>query len=278
MEIQNSPLSLSEILDRVFTIYRSRFAVVIGICAIPNVASYAAGLVFQFTFGPNSQGTPQTPSAATLVTALAIAFPVILISVGATLLAQAAVSLTAWRIQVGQTATVWGAYQAALKHTFTLLGAGILAGVAVALGLLLLIVPGIIVSLAFSMTTLIILVEGEGVMDSLRRSWDLTKGNRGRIFVAGLICGLLSWALAFAFQWPALALVALTKSHNPPLWANLATGISSTIGNILAMPFFAIALALIYYDARRQKEGLDVQMLLDKLPDTAAPTSAPAIG
>lgn len=278
MEIQNSPLSLSEILDRVFTIYRTRFALIIGICAIPNVASYAAGLVFQFTVGSNQQGVPQTPSAATIATALAIALPVILISVGATLLAQAAVSLAAWRIQVSQPATVWGAYQSVLRNTLPLLGAGILAGLAVVFGLLLFIIPGIILSLAFSMTTLIILVEGAGVMDSLRRSWDLTKDNKGRIFVAGLICGLLSWALAFAFQWPALALVALTKSHNLPLWASLATGVSSTIGNILAMPFFAIALSLIYYDARRQTEGLDLQLMINSLPDAAAPDSAPAVG
>jgi uncharacterized membrane protein len=57
----------------------------------------------------------------------------------------------------------------------------------VGLGLLLLIVPGIIVGIGFSMALPLIVDRNLGPIDALTESWKLTEGNRVNIFIFGLI-------------------------------------------------------------------------------------------
>lgn len=66
------------------------------------------------------------------------------------------------------------------------LGASIIFGLAVAVGLLLCIVPGIIVAIILGFFGFAIVDRGDGVGDAFRRSSDITKGQRGTLFVLGL--------------------------------------------------------------------------------------------
>jgi uncharacterized membrane protein len=65
--------------------------------------------------------------------------------------------------------------------------ANFLISFAVGLGLLLLIVPGIIVGIGFSMALPLIVDRNLGPIDALTESWKLTEGNRVNIFIFGLI-------------------------------------------------------------------------------------------
>ncbi|TAK05011.1 DUF975 family protein [Patescibacteria group bacterium] len=64
--------------------------------------------------------------------------------------------------------------------------ASIIVGFLVLIGLLLFIIPGIYVSLAFTPIIYVVLDQKVGAVEAVQRCWNLTKGNRGRIFLFGL--------------------------------------------------------------------------------------------
>lgn len=65
-------------------------------------------------------------------------------------------------------------------------GVSILGGVVIILGLVLLIVPGIIIALAFSLSGLLVIEKGLGPIEALKESVRLTKGHRLELFKLSL--------------------------------------------------------------------------------------------
>ena len=74
------------------------------------------------------------------------------------------------------------------------IGASILFGLGFYIGLILCIVPGIIFAVAFGFYGFVIAERGEGmgVIDSLKESADLTRGNRWQLFGLGLVLLLIN--------------------------------------------------------------------------------------
>lgn len=62
----------------------------------------------------------------------------------------------------------------------------VLGGILVAIGFLLLIIPGIYLSLAFAPLVYVVLDQKTGPVEALQRAWNLTAGNRGRLFLFAL--------------------------------------------------------------------------------------------
>lgn len=65
--------------------------------------------------------------------------------------------------------------------------ANIITGLAVGIGLIFLIVPGVIIALGLSMTLPLIVDKRLGPIDALSASWALTTGNKGMLFIFGLL-------------------------------------------------------------------------------------------
>ena len=64
------------------------------------------------------------------------------------------------------------------------------------LGLLFLIVPGVILGMAFSLVVPVAVIEGRGAFDIMGRSYNLTKGRRGTIFLATLAWMVIMFVIA----------------------------------------------------------------------------------
>ncbi|HVL49424.1 MAG TPA: hypothetical protein VM889_12760 [Candidatus Thermoplasmatota archaeon] len=109
-----------------------------------------------------------------------------------------------------------------------------LVGVAVALGLVLLVVPGIILAVAFSVVFPVLALEGLGAVESIRRSLDLTRGNRMKLFLVFL-------ALAVAHAGVAL-LAGIVSLAAGPAAEFFATVITAAV----MMPFWVLAATLVY--------------------------------
>jgi uncharacterized membrane protein len=65
--------------------------------------------------------------------------------------------------------------------------AAICASIAVVLGSILCLVPGIIVALGISQYSYLVVDQGLGGVDALKKSWEMTKGHKLNIFVFGLL-------------------------------------------------------------------------------------------
>ena len=86
----------------------------------------------------------------------------------------------------------FSAYGQMSRKVFALLFAYILYTVIVALGLVLLIVPGVYVGLRWVFAPQIIVEENASALSSLRRSWEITRGTTGQVFKLVLAgCGIM---------------------------------------------------------------------------------------
>ncbi len=65
-------------------------------------------------------------------------------------------------------------------------GASLLAGIAIVAGFILLIVPGIILSILFMFVGYLVIEKGRGPIEALKESAEMTKGNRLQLFLFGL--------------------------------------------------------------------------------------------
>jgi len=284
-EVETGPLTLGEILDRMFSIFRNNFVLLVAIAGIPYggfivVAGFFVGLAALV----GNHGVPESarigvPGAAGVIFIVVVLMVVIFLL--GIVLANLGTFAAVWDIQRGRKPTVRESFRVARHHLGAAIVAGILTGLAVLAGFALFIIPGIIVWLALSLANPVIVAEDSGGAASLSRSWALTKGYRWKIFVASLVTGAVSLAITYGIQLP-VGLVAMLvfPKDSAPIWFAVISGVASILGAVIPAPLIAIASCLIYYDARVRKEGFDLQRLLDELPPAApivATEGAPGI-
>ena len=120
-----------------------------------------------------------------------------------------------------------------------------------------------------------------GAGRALKRSWKLTKGSKGRIFLLYLLAAVLSWVLligititvAIVLQLiPATRISANGTSYGTIMgWVFL---ISAVVLQMLIKPVIGIAQVLFYYDQRIRQEGFDIEWMM--LRAGLTPPAAPA--
>jgi hypothetical protein len=71
-------------------------------------------------------------------------------------------------------------------------GANIVVSIAITIGFVLFIVPGVYLMISFLFVIFAIGVEDERATDALRRSWELASGNRWSLLALGLIVGIVT--------------------------------------------------------------------------------------
>lgn len=140
-----------------------------------------------------------------------------------------------------------------LRSFLPLFAVGLLYGLAVALGSLLLLVPGIMIAVAWCVAVPVLIAERKPIMDTFGRSAELTRGNRWRIFglfliyvVAYVIIGAVIAALSGAWQ--------LVEGDR-----DMATGPGeiavNTVTNVISSLIGATGGAVLYTELRRVREG-----------------------
>lgn len=113
----------------------------------------------------------------------------------------------------------------------------------------------------YSVTTPIVVLEELGsAFDSFRRSWELTRSNRGKVFGLGVVAFLLFAALP---SWVIQVLAAVTRLTMPGLAT--ALGALATIVPVILSPAIAAVITLMYYDLRVRREAFDLQVLGQRL-------------
>jgi len=133
-------------------------------------------------------------------------------------------------------------------------------------GMFLLFIPAliytIIMTLRYSLAVPACVLEGLRPWASIRRSVELSKDSRGRIFVLGLLIFAIKIGLIFLTQF----FVVIAAIKHPG--AQLSPGIlalSQLLGfftNTFLGPISAAGLTLFYYDQRIRKEGFDIEWMM----------------
>lgn len=140
-------------------------------------------------------------------------------------------------------------------------------------GLLILMVISALVSsylsIKFSVASPAMVLENLGVFAAIGRSWSLTRGNFWRLFGINILTAIITSMVAGIFGGIAGALgaifVVVGSSSPEDVIASLNTTyiltmVTSTIAQLLILPFTSSVNALLYIDLRMRKEGLDVEL------------------
>ena len=229
------PKRLGQLISESFAIYIGNFGVLWRIALVGHIPSIIA------VFISND--------------ALAASFALGGIFTG--FLASAATVYAVTQYYLGRTVTVGKCYTAALNSGTSILMASLVFVVAVAvaalLSAILIGIPLLIFILfAFFFYIQAILVEGQGPMAALARSWELVRGTWWRVF------GILLVPYTAIITPSVLGLIFGFTNTTP---GDLLT----TIVNLLIFPIVYVGGTLVYFDLRVRKEAYDLDRLTSEM-------------
>jgi hypothetical protein len=124
----------------------------------------------------------------------------------------------------------------ALPQLGKVIGAGLLAAIAIGIGFALIIVPGLILITFWAVFVPVIVIEGSGALASFGRSRQLVRGRAWHVF--GTL--VLTWLILFVFD----ILLGVVFSFVPYA---VRSGLASVISGTLVAPFIALVVTLMYY-------------------------------
>jgi hypothetical protein len=126
-------------------------------------------------------------------------------------------------------------------------------------------VYSILMGLRYSLAVPASVVEDLKARKAIRRSIELSKGARGRIFVLGLLIAVIQLGLVAITQvFFIVAMFTAVKHHNAlPVWLQIAQQIVGFFTNSFIGPMYATGLTLFYYDQRVRKEGYDIEWMME---------------
>jgi hypothetical protein len=161
--------------------------------------------------------------------------------------------------------TVGQLFERVRPYLWTLILAGLLAGIGIAIGFVLLIVPGLILLTWWCLIVPVIVFEGKRVGEAFTRSRELVRGHGWTVFgiviitailsaiASGIIQGIFSFLGSFLRYW-----------------------IGGTIASAIVGPFLAIALTLTFFKLKELEAGAPATALPAGPPEPAAPAAPSA--
>jgi hypothetical protein len=135
-------------------------------------------------------------------------------------------------------------FEAARPHLGAVLVAGILAALGIAIGLVLLIVPGLILMTLWAVIIPVIVLEGKSAGESFGRSRELVRGYGWRVF--GVIVLTILLLLGFSI------VLGLILS---PLADWLQGFVANIVSGTITAAFVAVVLTLLYFRLRDAKQA-----------------------
>jgi hypothetical protein len=304
MSLDLRPLTLGELLDRSFSLYRRHFWLFVGIMALPSLLALFFGVAIALLgpqpVNPDAVAAGDTDTAefvGAMVWLVAAMLGMVVVYFIAYAVALGATTVAVSELYMGRPVTIRTAYaplQGKVGRLALLLvlvsmrsfgvvvlaviaaafggGAGALLGSPVLAGLLA--VAGMFGSLAlwlwmmlrYAVVVPAAVLEDATSTDAIARSIDLTRGSLGRVFVLLAFTMIITYAVLAIFQGPFIVGGMLAGPEGSTAFLmNLLGTVTGAIGGAFTGPLMIVAFAVLYYDLRVRSEGLDLQVMLANL-------------
>lgn len=136
---------------------------------------------------------------------------------------------------------------------------------AVMIGMVLLIIPGILIGLGWMLAGHIIVLEGQGVTDSISRAWSLTKGYKRWLFLLAIVFGVIGAVIGALISIPLYLMgdptVAMLEGASSLYW--ILNAVISTVGQVVGTVLGVAWGTSSYVELRKVREGIDPESQVD---------------
>lgn len=252
-----------DLLGMAFEQYKDNIAKLVPIVAVVVVplsfiGAFLTGVVFKpenvttTTIDPTTGIPTTTLDSGSFTTLIVGSLLGAAIAVMVSALLQAAIMKAAAQAIVGDPVDVKASYRWGMRKIGPVIWISILVGLIVAVGFVLLIIPGIIFMVFLSVAIPALVVENQRGTGALGRSWNLVKGNWW--FVLGFI--VVTWIISAVVSG---ILGAIGGSNWIMMW------ITDAIGQMITAPFTALVSIILYVELRARHEALTVETLRSQI-------------
>ncbi len=253
------PRSFGQIFGTALDIYRRNAAQLLTIVAIVVIPlSIISFLIVRVALAPGTtrqqigDTVVEVPEPRSLIVLLLAAGIGAAIAIIINSILQAATMRGAALASLGEPVDISDSYRWGMRRFGSVLLVAVLIGLGVLGGLILLIIPGIIFLVLWSVSIPAVVVEGKRGTEAMRRSWQLVRGHfwfvLGVVVVAAIITSVVSSIFsAIAGESDILALIL------------------NTVGQIITAPFSALVTVVLYLDLRTKTENLTMMGLRGEL-------------
>jgi hypothetical protein len=291
------PLGVGDIVDRVFSVYRSKPLLFLAVAAVPYLVFLLIVALASVLFVTNVAGLTDivsafaagtTPDPAVLAGAVVAFFELaafVVLTAVVILSAQTAALVSAMAASyLGRPIALGDAFRAGLRAAPRVIGTGLLVFLIIVLlwiGLILvmalsgqalvaflLVLVGCVATAYLFASTLIApvvaTVEKVGPVTAIRRSWSLSSGSRWRIIGLQLLLLVLNVVISTV-----VSAVFFTSVISD---ANLRTAVQQITNAVVTIAWAPVewgTLAVLYFDLRVRREAFDLTLAAEALPRQA---------
>lgn len=242
---ESNKVSISKILDQTFSLFFKQF-----------IWIFIIGLIFVSL--PSLMGSWETikdPLQTTKTPEVKILVGIVSWLLGILLAGVAIIICRDWRDKGKISWT--RAFGETLRRYHILLLGSILIGLAVILGFMCLIIPGIILALTVCCFLPVMCIEKCSISTCWHRCFELVKGHRWHI--------LLLYSVSYIIIW-IITVVPMTLLFFVPSQSILQTmAIIASLASAIVWPLLHMVSTFLYFELREKKEGLDLEELSDQM-------------
>jgi hypothetical protein len=256
-ELPAAPLSIGGVLDSAIRLYRDSIRRSWVLALLYSAALAVFGLVWALTLGnvvgpakPDPRQIFAMMFSPVMLVTLAVGTVVSFVFYGALMK-----TLSAWA-QGNEALPLGTAIAIGVRRLPAVLLGCIINGLAVAIGFILLIVPGVYIFGKMPLWMAAVFVDDVGAMEGLRRSWRLTRGRwwHGAVIITVAVIMIYVFALAFGLVSGAIGALA----HLSLTGRQVINQLFAVASNMIVLPMFASILIVMYHDFKLRDEGGDL--------------------
>jgi hypothetical protein len=252
-QMPDSPQSIGKVLDSGFRLFAYSFKHVFFLVLIAAVAIALPNMIFGNTTDPQVMAQSVGPMLAMLL----VGWLVFLVFYNAVFYRMNALA-------DDRDAGAGEAIGAGLRKMLPVLGAGILFSLAVMVGSLLLLIPGVILMVSLILYVPLIVCDDEGVFSALRTSHNLVWGDWWRttaVFLVPFVVYIVVY-MAVAMIVGAVAGASAVTSGEVGDSVYTMINVAMVVISVIAYPFFAAIMLVQLNDLKLRKRGGDLEAQL----------------
>jgi len=254
-EIKDRSVSIGSVFSRAFGVMGNNPLVVFGVALVLGAGPQ---LLYSVLIGRNLAAGASDPIRTAALGGLGVA----LIAMVSRSLVSGCVTRATVAYSQGHRASLGECLSVALRRALPVFVVSILFGILVVLGLIVLIVPGIMMAVMWSVVVPITVEERTGILGAFSRSQELTRGARWTIF--GLFLLIFLIGMGIGLVGVLVATVTLGFSYeNPTISSSLPAIIMNAIVLTLASAFSSALITSLFVELREWKDGPEDSKLSD---------------